>query len=281
MKRYAVFGNPIAHSQSPWIHTRFARQTGQNLEYRAQAVDPGCFAEAADNFFAEGGSGLNITMPFKQDAFNKAAVLSSRAKRAGAVNTLSLSAEGVIHGDNTDGFGLVTDLLELHNWQIDRQRVLILGAGGAVRGVLQPLLDQRPAAVCVANRTVSKAEDLIAEFCVSEQLDITAASLGQLNEASSDAFDLILNATSASVSGRNIEVPRHLIHADTRAYDMMYGAEPTTFCQWAIEQGMTAVDGLGMLVCQAAESFRIWRGVTPQIAPVVAELRARLSKPAT
>lgn len=267
--RYAVFGNPVRHSKSPWIHAAFAEQTGQQLQYRAVLVEPGEFAAAADAFFEAGGRGLNVTVPFKTDAFSYAGEHSQRALLAGAVNTLVRQEDGSIHGDNTDGIGMVRDMVANLGWQIRGREVAVLGAGGAVRGVLGPLLREQPAGLLVVNRTPDKALALVDNF----------AELGQFDGGSYDClegrqFDLIINGTSASLGGELPELPESLLNEKSCCYDMMYAAEPTPFMRWAAQRAAWAVsDGLGMLVEQAAESFYLWRGLRPQTGPVLAELR--------
>jgi len=272
--KYAVFGNPIDHSKSPEIHRQFAEETGQALSYEKQLVDPQGFEAAADAFFAGGGKGLNITVPFKQDAYAYVARTTSRARRAGAVNTLSKEADGTILGDTTDGVGLVTDIKHNLGWQIRHKKVLILGAGGAVRGVLEPLLEEQPQHIIIANRTVDKALQLAKGF--AEFGYLLGCGFDMLDE---QQFDVIINGTSASLQGELPPLPECLINADgsTVCYDMLYGAEPTPFMQWASERGAKVSDGLGMLVGQAAESFALWRGVRPQTAPVISSLRAKLA----
>jgi len=271
--QYAVFGNPVEHSKSPAIHAAFASQTGQDLSYHKQQVALGGFAEAADAFFAAGGKGLNVTVPFKQDAYSYAARLSPRARHAGAVNTLALQEDGTILGDNTDGVGMVRDILNNLGWEIRSKKVLVLGAGGAVRGVLEPLLEQLPQHVVIANRTIDKALQLAKGF----------AEMGYLLGCGFDMlagqqFDLVINGTSASLSGELPPLPSDLLTADGHCYDLMYGAAPTPFINWARQHGARAAsDGLGMLVEQAAESFKLWRGVSPQTAPVIASLRQSLT----
>lgn len=271
--KYAVFGNPIAHSKSPEIHRQFAEQTGQDLSYSKQLVAEDEFEAAADVFFANGGKGLNITVPFKQDAYSYVARTTPRARRAGAVNTLCLEADGTVLGDTTDGVGLVSDIKKNLGWEIRHKRVLILGAGGAVRGVLEPLLEEQPQHIVIANRTVDKALQLSKGF----------AEFGYLLGCGFDIlgdqqFDLIINGTSASLQGELPPLPDSLINAEgtTACYDMLYGAKPTPFMQWAAERGAKVSDGLGMLVGQAAESYALWRGVRPETAPVIANLRAQL-----
>lgn len=272
--KYAVFGNPIAHSKSPDIHRQFAEQTGQDLSYSKQLVAEDGFEAAANEFFASGGKGLNITVPFKQDAYAYVARTTPRARRAGAVNTLSLEADGTILGDTTDGVGLVSDIVNNLGWEIRHKRVLVLGAGGAVRGVLEPLLEQQPQHIVIANRTVDKALQLSKGF--AEFGYLLGCGFDMLGE---QQFDLIINGTSAGLQGELPPLPDSLIDANgtTACYDMLYGAEPTPFIQWAAQRGAQVSDGLGMLVGQAAESFALWRGVRPETAPVIANLRAQLS----
>ena len=272
--RYAVFGNPIAHSKSPEIHRQFAEQTGQALSYEKQLVDEQGFDEAADAFFANGGKGLNITVPFKQDAYSYVARTTPRARRAGAVNTLCLEADGTVLGDTTDGVGLVSDILHNLGWEVRHKKVLILGAGGAVRGALEPLLERQPQHVVIANRTVDKALQLSKGF--AEFGYLLGCGYDMLGE---QQFDLIINGTSAGLKGDFPPLPGSLINPEgtTVCYDMLYGAEPTPFMQWASERGAQVSDGLGMLVGQAAESFALWRGVRPETAPVIASLRSQLS----
>ena len=272
--KYAVFGNPIGHSKSPVIHGQFAEQTAQSLTYNKQLVAEDGFEAAADSFFNSGGKGLNITVPFKQDAYSYAARTTPRARRAGAVNTLSREADGTVLGDTTDGVGLVNDIKDNLGWDIRHKRVLILGAGGAVRGVLEPLLEEQPQHIVIANRTVDKALQLAKGF--AEFGYLLGCGFDMLDE---QHFDLIINGTSAGLQGELPPLPDSLIdnHSATACYDMLYGAEPTPFVQWAQQRGAQTSDGLGMLVEQAAESFALWRGVRPQTAPVIADLRAQLS----
>lgn len=272
MQRYAVFGNPIAHSQSPFIHSQFAAQTGLSLTYEALLAPLDDFASSLQTFFAEGGNGANVTVPFKEQAFTLANELSERARRAGAVNTLIKLDNGQIRGDNTDGAGLVNDLLE-HGITLTGQRILLLGAGGAVRGALEPLLAQKPAEVCIANRTVERAEQLAREF----------ADLGPVVAAGYDWIDapadLIINGTSASLQGELPPLAPSLVKAGhTACYDMMYGKNTTAFNQWAQSlHAARTLDGLGMLVGQAAEAFYIWTGQRPKTAPVMQALRQKLA----
>ena len=272
--KYAVIGNPIAHSKSPLIHGLFAEQTDQPMTYEAILAPLDGFSETLQRFRHEGGRGLNVTVPFKLEAHALADRLSPRAARAGAVNTLILHADGTIEGDNTDGVGLVRDLLQ-QGARIDERRVLILGAGGAVRGVLAPLLAEHPGALVIANRTADKAEQLASDF----------ADLGVITGCGFDAldgqrFDLVINGTSASLSGELPPLPDDLLAPGAVAYDMAYGTEPTPFQRWAETHGARlALDGLGMLVEQAAESFFLWRGVRPETRPVRAALRQAQTSP--
>ena len=267
--RYAVMGNPIAHSKSPVIHRLFAEQTNQPMEYTAILVELGGFAVAANSFAGHGGKGLNVTVPFKQDAWEFVSVRSPRATRAGAVNVINFRSDGGIYGDNTDGVGLVRDLARNLGVHLAGKNVLVLGAGGAVRGVLEPLLSEHPAKVVIANRTLEKAVELAGVF---ESLgEVAACPLGRL--ASLPAFDLVINGTAASLQGQTLDLPGSIVR-DAVCYDMMYGKAPTPFMAWATLQGAAAVhDGLGMLVEQAAESFYIWRGVRPRSQPVIQALR--------
>lgn len=266
--QYAVMGNPIAHSQSPRIHRLFAAQTGQSLDYHAQLVEPGGFMAAARAFQAAGGKGLNVTVPFKADAWVFADILSARAERAGAVNTLSFGPAGV-RGDNTDGPGLVRDLKINHGYSLVGRRILLLGAGGAARGVLQPLLLEKPAQLVIANRTVNKALELTLRF--SDLGPVTGCGLAEL---AGRQFHLIINATAAGLSDAVPSLPEGVLAAGGWCYDLMYGHEPTAFVRWGREHGATqSLDGLGMLVEQAAESFYLWRGVWPETRPVIETLR--------
>ncbi|MQT84081.1 shikimate dehydrogenase [Pseudomonas sp. FSL R10-2964] len=272
MDRYVVFGNPIAHSKSPVLHRLFAEQTGQAMQYDTLLAPLDDFAGCATEFFLQ-GRGANVTVPFKEDAYRLADQLTARAQRAGAVNTLSKLADGVLLGDNTDGAGLVRDLTVNAGFSLKGKRVLILGAGGAVRGALEPLLAEGPASVTIANRTVEKAE-LLAEL-FSDLGPVAASGFDWLHEP----VDLIINATSASLSGELPPIASSLIEpGKTLCYDMMYGKEPTPFCVWTSGHGAGQVmDGLGMLAEQAAEAFYLWRGVRPDTAPALAELRRLLA----
>lgn len=271
--KYAVFGNPIKHSKSPAIHAAFAEQCGQHIQYRAVRVELGDFQRAAASFFAGGGRGLNVTVPFKQDAFAFADSLTDRARRAGAVNTLSACDDGSIAGDTTDGIGLVRDMVANLGWQLQGRRIGLLGAGGAVRGVLEPLLRERPASVVIVNRTAAKAAELAALFTDLGTLEGGGYELLQDLEV-----DLLINATSAGLQGEMPPLPDTLLTVRSCCYDMLYGSEPTLFMRWAAQNAAWAVaDGLGMLVEQAAESFYCWRRVRPASQPVINQMRQMLA----
>ncbi|MEG0859483.1 MAG: shikimate dehydrogenase [Pseudomonas sp.] len=273
MDQYVVFGNPIGHSKSPLIHRLFADQTGQQLEYSTLLAPLDDFSMCAQGFFKQ-GLGANVTVPFKEEAYRLVDSLTPRAQRAGAVNTLSKLADGSLQGDNTDGAGLVRDLTVNAGVQLTGKRILLLGAGGAVRGVLEPLLAHNPASLVIANRTVEKAEQLAREF--ADLGPVAASGFSWLQEP----VDLIINATSASLAGELPPISASLIEpGKTVCYDMMYGKEPTPFCRWASEyKAAKVLDGLGMLAEQAAEAFFIWRGVRPDTAPVLDELRRQLAR---
>jgi shikimate dehydrogenase len=269
--RYAVFGQPIKHSKSPRIHQLFAEQTGQDLEYIAQEVTAEHFAETAKTFFAQGSKGLNCTVPLKKLAWNFATLKTERAELAKAVNTLAAQEDGSVLGDNTDGCGLVTDLLVNHGISLSGKRILLLGAGGASRGVLLPLLEQLPASLVIANRTTAKAVDLAAEFTHKGMI----SGCGFADLMNCEAFDVILNATSASLTGQLPPLPDSILAGQGVCYDLAYSNEPTAFVRWGLEhQAAKSLDGLGMLVEQAAEAFFIWRGVRPETAPVIKLLNA-------
>ncbi len=268
--RYAVFGNPIAHSKSPILHAAFAKQTQQIMEYTTQCVEVDEFAKAADEFFNGGGKGLNVTVPFKIDAFNYAQALTERAKKAGAVNTL-YKKNNVMTGDNTDGVGFVSDVTENLGWELANKNILILGAGGAIRGILGPVLEQQPTSVVIANRTVEKAEQLVEIF--SGDGNIRATSYDQIT----GSFDIVINGTSAGLHGSFPELPDHLLANHSACYDLMYAKSDTLFIQWAKNSGSEHIaDGLGMLVCQGAESFFQWRDIYPETKHVIATLRDNL-----
>ncbi|MFM1885610.1 MAG: shikimate dehydrogenase [Pseudomonadota bacterium] len=270
--RYAVIGFPVAHSRSPFIHEHFARQAGQRLVYGRIEVEPAGFTAQAQAFFAGGGRGLNVTMPFKLEAAALCSDLSPRAERAGAVNTLRCLPDGSIGGDNTDGAGLVRDLLHNQGVAVAGRRVLLLGAGGAARGAVQPLLALQPRLLCIANRNADRARDLAAMFAAEGA--VTGCGFGELD---AEPFDLVINATAASLAGDVPPLPQGIVEAHSFCYDMAYGAADTPFVRWAQARGcQRAAMGLGMLVEQAAEAFFIWRGIRPDTGPVLAALRAEL-----
>lgn len=272
MDRYCVFGNPIAHSKSPDIHAAFARQTGQALQYDKRLAPVDGFAAAVQAFIAEGGLGANVTVPFKLEACKLASALTIRAQAAGAVNTLQFTEHGII-GDNTDGAGLVADIVNNAGVAIGGKRVLLLGAGGAARGVVLPILEHRPSQLVIANRTVATAEALVQQFAALGGAGVVAAcGFGQIE----GGFDIVINATSASLSAELPPVPASVFGPDTLALDMMYGKEPTVFLRFAAGHGARVRDGLGMLVEQAAEAFALWRGVHPATAELLQQMRAAL-----
>jgi shikimate dehydrogenase len=260
--RYAVFGHPIAHSKSPQIHAAFARQTGQDMTYEAILAPLDGFAASVAAFVATGGRGANVTVPFKEEAFRLAQQRTPRAERAGAVNTLVFD-DGIL-GDNTDGAGLVADLTRNLRRPLGGRRVLLLGAGGAARGVIEPLLGAAPAALVIANRTVARAQEL------ADLFGRGVAACGF--DTTGSGFDVVINATSASLAGELPPLSPAIFATDALAYDMMYGRD-TPFLAFARAHGTATADGLGMLVEQAAEAFFVWRGVRPETAPVIAALR--------
>jgi len=262
--RYAVIGHPIEHSKSPLIHAAFARQTGQDMEYGKVLAPLDGFVATVETLRAQGYRGCNVTVPFKLEAFALATERSPRAQDAGAVNTLVFDGARV-SGDNTDGAGLVTDIVRNHATPIAGARVLLLGAGGAARGVIRPLLDAAPAGLTLANRSPDKALALQRHFGELAVCDFAGLSGQQ--------FDVVINATSAGLSDAALPVPATIFAPAALAYDMMYG-RPTPFMQLAGEAGARVADGLGMLVEQAAEAFYLWRGVRPDTAPVIRQLRA-------
>lgn len=268
--RYAVIGNPIEHSKSPQVHALFAQQTGQAMQYERLLAPIDRFAERVHGFIAQGGRGANVTVPFKLEAFALAQALTPRAQAAGAVNTLSFSAEG-IKGDNTDGMGLVRDITRNAGVPLRDRSVLLLGAGGAARGVILPLIEAHIAGLVIANRTQSRAMELAQQFSHSD-VPVSSAAFEQLDQP----FDVIINATSASLDAALPPLPDGVFGPQTLAYDMMYGAQPTIFMQHAVGHGAKVRDGLGMLIEQAAESFFVWRGVWPDTAPVYQWLRGQL-----
>ena len=271
MDRYAVAGNPVEHSKSPLIHTRFAEQTGQALEYTRLLVPLDAFVPTLRAFAEDGAKGCNVTVPFKFEAYEAAAQVSERARLAQAVNTLRFDAQGWF-GDNTDGAGLVNDLQRNAGFDAQGCDLLLVGAGGAAAGVLGPLLELKPRRLVVANRTVDKALAVVqrhARLAQDAGAELAAASLDRCGTG----FHLVVNATATSLQGGSVPVPASVLAPHALAYDMMYGPAAAGFVQWAAEHGANGRDGLGMLVEQAAEAFALWRGVRPDTAPVLAELR--------
>jgi len=268
---YGVVGHPVAHSWSPFIHGLFARETGQAMSYRLYDFTAEEFETRVREFFTLGGRGLNITLPHKIAAVDIASELTTRAAHSGAVNTLAMQKDGTLLGDNTDGAGLVRDLCDNLGLVIIRRRILIVGAGGAARGVIAPLLALEPAEVVIANRTPERAQALARAF----------AKLGPVQGVgiryiSGGPFDLIINATSASLTGDLPPMSNAIVGPETVCYDMAYGKTATPFVQWSLSRGCArAVQGWGMLVEQAAESFRVWRGIKPGTATVLAALKER------
>ena len=266
--KFTVIGNPIEHSLSPQIHQLFAMQRGINLEYTKTLGEAGGFNQAVQHFMASGGKGLNVTVPFKLEAFALCDQLSDRAKLAGAVNTMWFS-DGKIQGDVTDGEGLVRDIEHNQGISLAAKRVLVIGAGGAVRGVLQPLLEAAPAELLICNRTRGKAMELAEMF----------SAYGPIRELEMKAlldeqFDVVINGTAASLGNTLPAVPSSIFSEDAFVYDMMYARQPTVFMKWALDNGAArTADGLGMLVEQAAAGFAIWHGVEVETAPVIEALR--------
>jgi shikimate dehydrogenase len=267
--RYAVIGNPIEHSKSPQIHSAFAKQTGELIMYTRLLGSLDNFARDVRRFMEAGGRGLNVTVPFKQQAWQLADELSDQAQIAGAVNTLSLLENNRLHGDNTDGIGLIRDLHNNHGFEFSGRRILLLGAGGAVRGVVRPLLEQQPNQVVIANRTAAKAYTLAQGLLTYGQV----AGCG-LDELVGMQFDLIINGTAAGLEGETPQIPDNILAPGGWCYDMLYAKQATAFQLWGRQhQAARSLDGLGMLVEQAAESFRLWRGMLPATAPVIQMLR--------
>ncbi|MCG8413329.1 MAG: shikimate dehydrogenase [Pseudomonadales bacterium] len=271
MTQYAVVGDPIAHSKSPQIHALFAEQTGQAVDYNKHQVSAAEFKDFVLSFFADGGGGLNITLPHKEAAFSLAQQHSSQALLAKAANTLWMD-NGELWADNTDGKGIVRDLHKNNGIELKGKRLLVLGAGGAARGALAALIETSPASVIVLNRTFSRARALQSDFSDAYLLEIY-----DYNHSDVQPCDVVINATSMSIGGAVPPVLPSLLADDCCCYDMMYGKEPTPFMQWARDNNARQVlDGLGMLVEQAAESFFLWRGVRPDTAPVISALRTQL-----
>ena len=279
MDTYCVFGHPIEHSKSPWIHARFAQLTGQTLQYHKTLVPLDDFANTVHAFRANGGKGCNVTLPFKTEAAALATRCSPRVSLAQACNTLKFEG-GDIYGENTDGLGLVTDLVGNAGCALQGKSVLLIGAGGAAAGVLGPLLSEKPRSLWVVNRTVDKATQLVqrhAALAHAEGVDCQVFGL-QHEAVHSQSFDVVINASSSSLHQGELPVPASVLSAQGMACDLMYGPAAQRFMQWATAHGAVARDGLGMLVEQAAESFQLWRGVRPPTGPVLADLRALLTQ---
>ena len=272
---YCVMGNPVEHSRSPWIHSRFAALTGQSLQYTRQLVPLDGFAQAVRAFAQAGGRGCNVTVPFKLEAAQCATTRSERVQLAAAANTL-VFRDGAIHADNTDGLGLVADIQRNAGVPLAACDVLLVGAGGAAAGVLGPLLHEAPRSVTVVNRTAARAQALVqahAPLAALQKTELLALDMQALERD----FDIIINATASSLAGAEVPVPAHVLRPGSLAYDMMYGAAAQPFLDWATRHGAQPRDGLGMLVEQAAEAFALWRGVRPPSAQVLAELRSAMA----
>lgn len=276
---YCVFGNPVAHSRSPWIHARFAQLTRQPLSYVRRLAPLHGFAQDLQDWVQEGGKGCNITVPFKLEAAEAAHSRSARVELAGAANTLVIDAQGRIHADNTDGLGLVADITRNAGVAIAGKDLLLIGAGGAAAGVLGPLLEQGPRSITVCNRTFSRAQVLVEQHGALAQAHNVALHAQEQHALEGD-FDITINATAASLQGAGIPVPASVLRAGSLAYDMMYGPAAAPFLDWAQQHGAIGRDGLGMLVEQAAESFALWRGVRPPSQQVLDELREVLAQEA-
>ena len=272
---YCVMGNPVEHSRSPWIHSRFAALTGQSLQYTRQLVPLDGFAQAVRAFAQAGGRGCNVTVPFKLEAAQCATTCSERVQLAAAANTLVFQ-DGAIHADNTDGLGLVADIQRNAGVPLAGCDVLLVGAGGAAAGVLGPLLHEAPRSVAVVNRTAARAQALVQTHTPLATLQKTELLALDMHALERD-FDIIINATASSLAGAGVPVPAHVLRPGSLAYDMMYGAAAQPFLDWAARHGAQPRDGLGMLVEQAAEAFALWRGVRPPSAQVLAELRSAMA----
>lgn len=279
MDFYGVMGNPVEHSRSPWIHARFAQLTGESLCYERHLVPLGGFAQAVQDFVAQGGCGCNVTVPFKLEAAALANQRSERVLLAGAANTLTFR-DGLIVADNTDGLGLVADLTHNAGVSLVGRDVLLIGAGGAAAGALGPLIAASPRRIVVANRTLVRAQALVAAHTPLAAMHRTELLATTPKEVDTD-FDVVINASASSLAGDSVPVAASVLRSGCLAYDMMYGVAAQGFLDWACLHGAQARDGLGMLVEQAAEAFAIWRGVRPPGAQVLVELRALLSAPPT
>ena len=252
-QRFAVFGNPVKQSRSPFIHAAFAAQFDLQLIYRAVRIERDDFARSVRAFFDAGGGGLNVTVPFKEEAAALTEAPTARAKLAGAVNTLWRDADGILHGDNTDGVGLVRDMIANLGWTLQGARILVVGAGGAVRGIMEPMLREEPSRIHIVNRTVERAAKIANDFAA-----LGTMTAGAYPDLAKESFDLVINASSAGLSGEAPVLPPEVLGERTCCYDLIYGAGPTPFMRWAAHNAAWAVsDGLGMLVEQAAESFYV------------------------
>lgn len=266
--RYAVFGYPVGHSKSPLIHREFARQTKQDIDYQAIEVKPGQFVDAVGEFCKAGAGGFNITLPFKKDAWQLADRHDRAAKLAKAVNCIRCETDGTLSGFNTDGTGLIVDLRDNHGIHLKGKKILILGAGGSAAGILGPIAHQGPAKVVLANRTPARALELVDSL--GGNTILVGCGLDEVSNLMGQGFDLIINATSASLQNTVPDLPAGVLATGGSVYDLMYSDQPTPFVNWGLKQGAAqALDGLGMLVEQAAEAFYIWRGVRPQTDPVI------------
>ena len=268
--RYAVIGNPVAHSKSPQIHAEFARQTGQDIAYDRLLAPLDAFAATARQFFSAGGKGLNVTVPFKHEAWDMVDIHPGDARYAQAVNTIKPEGDKLV-GYNTDGIGLVTDIRQNLGFRIAGKRVLLMGTGGAAYGVMFPLLRENQT-LTLAYRTLEKAQRLVKTVENHQGVTVTGLEAKPYSGLEGDQFDIVINATSAGLSGEPLPLPEHIFAPGALAYDMVYGRD-TPFLEFARRHGVRTADGLGMLVEQAAEAFSIWRGVRPQTAPVLAMLR--------
>lgn len=269
MNEYCVVGNPIAHSKSPVIHEQFAKTCDRHIQYKRELIEKGLFVESLLNMFSNGLMGANVTVPFKEEAFKLCNSISDRAEVAGAVNTIINNGKDGLLGDNTDGIGLVKDLTQNHSITLRGRKILVVGAGGASRGILKPLLEERPASIIIANRTHEKACDLAKLF--KQYGDIECCEFENLDQ---HRFNLVLNASSGSLNGDVPPIPAGAISRDCVFYDLMYANEATAFLVWGRELGLTQLfDGLGMLVEQAAESFYLWEGVRPDTQSAIKMLR--------
>lgn len=270
MSRYVLFGHPVGHSWSPFVHGLFARQLGDIIDYKVADVEPADFRKSVIDFFVGGGRGANVTVPHKQAAAEVVNEMTPRAVRAGAVNAIAVRTGAKLFGDNTDGAGLVADLRGNLGVEIADRRILLLGAGGAVRGVLDPLLQEEPGAVVIANRTPARASELARDFA-----DLGNVTGGGLDAISAGPWDIVINGTSANLAGEVPELPDGIFGPDTLCYDMAYGRGDTPFMEWAVARGATRVrKGFGMLVEQAALSYLLWRGVRPATGQVIKALAA-------